>query len=239
MDSLAEEIDLPRRSDRVSKPPVRFVFEEPKKRSRKRKREDEDEVMSNFILPAKRRIAEGLTNEQVAKQVGKQFEEIFLESLQRAHLSPQRLQTRSAALRKTFRNATELMHNGNVTTTKNGEYLVTSSDGTKTYQVRSVPLADRLHFICDCGRQFGQGDRVTCKHIFAVIFMALNSVSTMFLQVSSHRTVQDMHELCKLAEQLDIGVQKPSRASSSSSSGHPVKQLGNAVHRRPSFKKTR
>lgn len=197
-----------RRSTRTRTPVDHFTFEKSNKTTRKRKLEENEneneDSDSDEPLIKKSSIEEKISNELVAKDLGNSFSDIYLNNLEQMSMSLKRLMVRSKALKKTLKNAQEIVDKNYVTATKNGEYLVTSSCGTKTYRVHSAPLSDRIHYMCNCGRQYDKGDRVSCKHIFATILMTLSSVSNLFFQVSTKQTVQDLHELCSLTESINI-----------------------------------
>ena len=167
---------------RTAKAPERFTFDPPtegKKRAR---------IIQRIKTPAENAIAHSL----------QPFQELLSYTVENLDLSEERQETRSMALRQTINHAIDLVRNNHVSTLKNGEYLVTSAEKDSTYQVRSTPLGEQLHFTCNCGRSFQHGDRVTCKHIFAVVLSTLNHVISLFFQVSTKQTVKDMNDLCQL-----------------------------------------
>lgn len=175
-----EDDELGKRKVKV---PERFTFEMPERKGKKRAR-----TIQRVKTPAEKAVAYSL----------QPFQELLSYTLENLDLSEERQETRAIALRQTIHHAIDLVRNNHVSTTKNGEYLVTSSEKDATYEVRSIPLGEQLHFTCNCGRTFQQGDRVTCKHIFAVVLSTLNHVVSLFFQISTKQTVQDMNDLCKL-----------------------------------------
>jgi hypothetical protein len=178
-----EDREIQELGKRKSRVPERFTFEAPVVREKKHHKPIQPKK-----TPSETAIAYGVHP----------FQKMLSMTLESLDLSESRQETRSVALRQTLYQAMDLVVNNHVTTTKNGEYLVTSKEKDHTYQVRSVPLGEQLHFTCNCGRSFGIGDRVTCKHIFAVVMSTLNHVVSLFFQVSTKQSVQDMNDLCQL-----------------------------------------
>lgn len=190
-----------RRSERVRKKPERFDFTKypPRKQRKKRKREVSVD-MEDFESPFQKPKKVEKSNKTKAQDVANTFTELFLSSIDTMNAS----QTRLDALRRSIRKASEMVLTGMVTATSNGDHLVTSSDRSQTYVVKSTPLAEKIHHTCNCGQRFGVGERVTCKHILAVIMSSLDSVIRMFFQISTRQSVEAVDEICKLAEKIGI-----------------------------------
>lgn len=194
----------PRRSERARKKPERFDFEKyPPRQQRKRRKRNVEDMMGMDVdagsEPNTKKSKEKSSKTQ-AQNVADTFTELFFRTIDTMGVKQHRMNS----LRRSLRKAIELVLAGMVTATSNGEHLVTASDRSQTYVVQSNPIAEKMHYTCNCGQRFGVGDRVTCKHIFAVIMSSLDSVLKMFFQISTKQSVADVDEICQLAAKIGI-----------------------------------
>jgi hypothetical protein len=132
-------------------------------------------------------------------------------------MSEKKEDTRSKALSTTLKKACKIVKDGLVTPLQNNEYLVTSSDRKKTYHIHSTAMGKKLHFTCNCGEQFNQGSRTSCKHIFAIVLSSLETISSSFFQIATSGSVENILDICEMASRLSIDP-KPKESN-------PAKQI--------------
>jgi hypothetical protein len=198
----------PRRSGRKKTPAKHYS--PPKhipRKSRKRRREEDDERIERA-----KKLNRSEMQSSLSETMASAFQPVFVKNLELTDLDEEKEEKRSKALKTTLKNAVKIAQGGMVYAKANGEFLVTSSTKDETYNVRSVPMADRLHFTCDCGRRFNKGDRVTCKHIFAVVIHSMDSIVRMYYQFSTPESIQGIHDLAGLISKMGIGSGQSSQS---------------------------
>jgi hypothetical protein len=215
----------PRRSERKTKPNIRYDpgIHFPKKRKNKKKiKEVKDINTYNEWLEENKDLSEKNINdkhnefrENITNQLGKVFLPMFTQNLSNLDMNPKKEFRRTLALKETLKKGLKLVQDNMIFSRDNGIFLVTSSDKKQTYTVRTTPMANRLHYTCNCGSKFKQPDRVTCKHIFGVILYSMNSVVSLFYQVSNVNTVQGVYDIERLVNSMNMTGKSTSTSSKS------------------------
>jgi len=165
---------------------------------RKRKRDELEETEE------KKEKTEQDLRDEFSRQISDTLTPVFTRTLRNMNLSEERGQRRAYALKSTLKKAVGIVENGGIYSRPNGQFLVTSSDRSQTYTVKTQPLADRLHITCNCGERFDQGERMTCKHVFAVVVYSMDSIVSMYNTFSTPQSVQNMHDITGLISNMGI-----------------------------------
>lgn len=176
-----------------------------KKRKRRRISSDDEEYVP--VPPTREEM-----RAKHVMQLTNVFRDYVSEKLEEADLSLEREKTRVAGLIKSLKNARSLKEK--VYVSKTMGYLVSSSDGTLTYNVNPKAVADNLKFVCNCGEKYKDSDRTSCKHCGSVIFHNLDNYFSDYLNKPYQPNVHlQMRNVEKMFNRFDIEQpQKPGKA---------------------------
>jgi len=179
----------------------------PYSRKRKRRRcSDDDEEESHAPVPPTR---EEMRAKHVM-QLTNVFREYIGEKLDEIDLPIEREKTRVAGLVRSLNNARSLKEK--VYVSKTMGYLVSSSDGTLTYNVNPKAVADNLKYVCNCGEKYKDSDRTACKHCGSIIFHNLDNYFSDYLTKPYQPNVHlQLRNVEKMFNKFDI--EKPSKPS--------------------------
>ena len=164
-----------RKSTRQRKKRNFFINEkfESNKRSCKRKRSidinTEKESDQEIPVPP----TDNEIREMHSQKLAKVFQEYIFKILDDLQLPLEREKTRINDLVKNLNNAISLKEK--VFVSKNMGYLVSSLDRKLTYNVNLKEFANNLKYVCNCGENFKDSDRTSCKHCGSVIFHNLEN----------------------------------------------------------------
>lgn len=175
------------------------------KRSRKRKRTvDEDESEPGAPVPPTTKEL----REMHAQQLANVFQKYIFKKLDSLDLPIDHEKTRVNGLVKSLNNA--IMLKEKVFVSKNMGYLVSSSDGTLTYNVSPRAIADDLKYVCNCGEKYKDSERTSCKHCGSVIFHNMDNYFSEYLtkpyQPNVHLQLRHVNNMFN-----KFGIEKPTQ----------------------------
>lgn len=192
-----------RRSSRVRKTRKFFDEETYSSNSIKRKRnstgckEDEEKPKPPVLQ----------THEELRQKHVMQITEVFRDyisnKLDEIDLPIEREKMRVLGLLKSLKNAISLKNK--VYVSKSMGYLVTSSDGSFTYNVNPKSIANSIRYVCNCGKKYQDENRTSCKHCGSVIFHNIDAYFTDYLTKPYQSNVHlQLHHINKLFNKFDI-----------------------------------
>ena len=126
------------------------------------------------------------------------FREYIEGTLDAANLPIDRENSRVTAFVKSMKNSFSLKKK--VYISKNMGFLVSSSDGKQTYNVQPKAIADTLKYMCNCGTNYQDSERTSCKHCGAVLFYNFDNYFSDYLNNKQNVTLQLYHLQKKLGK---------------------------------------
>jgi len=191
---------------------TRKFFHEEKYPTRKRKRrriECDEEDNEDDQLPA---LPQPPTRDELRQKHVAHVTEVFRgyisDKLGELDLPLDREKTRVFGLARSLKNAISLKKK--VYVSKSMGYLVSSSDGSMTYNVNPKAIADDLKYVCNCGEKYQDRNRTSCKHCGSVIFHNIDNYFTDYLTKPYQPNVHlQLHHVNKMFNKFDIDKQKP------------------------------
>lgn len=115
-----------------------------------------------------------------SQKIANIFQRYIFDILDGLDLPEEREKTRVTGLIKSLKNSISLKDK--VFVSKNMGYLVSSSDGTQTYNVKQQPIGDNVKYVCNCGEKYEDGERTTCKHSGSIIFNIFDTYMSDYLK---------------------------------------------------------
>jgi len=150
--------------------------------------------------------------EMHSKKLAEVFQKYFFAKLDELQIPIEREKTRVTELLKSFNNSISLKEK--IFVSKNLGFLVSSSDGTKTYNVNPKELNDNLKYVCNCGDIYNKTERTSCKHCGAVIFNNLDNYIAEYLSKPYQPNINlQLHNVDKMLNKFDFEEPKKDKSS--------------------------
>lgn len=150
--------------------------------------------------------------EMHSKKLAEVFQKYFFSKLEELQIPIEREKTRVTELLKTFNNSISLKEK--IFVSKKLGFLVSSSDGKKTYNVNPKELGDNLRYVCNCGDTYNKSERTSCKHCGAVIFNNLDNYIAEYLSKPYQPNIKlQLHNVNKMLNNFEF--EKPKKDKSS------------------------
>ena len=150
---------------------------------------------SNILTPEEtinvKAQSEDKMRENNVERVTNIFKEYIKETLKNANLPIDNENSRVSAFVKSMEKSFSLKNKVYITT--NNDYLVSSSDGKQTYTVQPKSVADTLKYTCNCGTNYKDSERTSCKHCGAIIFYNFDNYFNDYLNNKQNSTLQLYH----------------------------------------------
>lgn len=167
------------------------------KRSKKQINNMTDEVIESKKAPP----TQDEMRERNVESITNIFRKYIKESLDSANLQIDRENSRVTSLVKSMKNSFSLRKK--VYVSNNMGFLVSSSDGKQTYNVEPKADADTLKYTCNCGTNYQDSERTSCKHCGAVIFYNFDNYLNHYLN-NKQNIILQLHHLQNQLKKVDF-----------------------------------
>jgi hypothetical protein len=169
----------------------------PYQKSKKQINNMTDKVIETKQVPP----TEDEIRENNVERITNIFRKYIKETLDSANLPIDRENSRVTSLVKSLKNSFSLKKK--VYISNNMGFLVSSSDGKQTYNVQPKADADTLKYTCNCGTNYQDSERTSCKHCGAVLFYNFDNYLNDYLNNKQNITLQ-LHQLQNKLKKVDI-----------------------------------